>query len=257
MQLWSLLSALALAYSSSAVLYTAFLGIWPQFLLMWLALPPAAVLLLVPTLRRLLLGSVISVIALAIAALYTPCFYFILPLLVVRATPQPADAIVVLAGGINCKLGILPPASLERLEQGVRLWRAGYADTLVFSQQSDALTGPNCPKISELSQQFVYRTYPYGSVHFETLRNVMNTYDESREAARVVHEHHWHNVLLVTSALHSRRASLLFARQGIPFTSVPVSLLSSGGWQIPSNLERITLMRELEALFKGLILRQL
>ncbi|ULH18279.1 YdcF family protein (plasmid) [Deinococcus sp. KNUC1210] len=207
--------------------------------------------------RSLLLRVVLPVVVLGTALLYTPLFYLVPPLLLFGSTPRNADAIVILAGGVNCKAGILTPRSLERLEQGVRLWRAGYADTLVFSSQSDALTGPNCPKISELSQQFVYRTYPYGSVHFETLQNVMNTYDESREAARVVHEHHWHNVLLVTSALHSRRASLFFARQGIPFTSVPVSPSPPSPGLFPRRLERIFLLRELGAFLKGLVRRQL
>jgi uncharacterized SAM-binding protein YcdF (DUF218 family) len=54
-----------------------------------------------------------------------------------------------------------------------------------------------------------------------TVGPVDNTRDEAREVGRLCREHGWRRLLLVTSPLHSRRASASFEREGLEVISSP------------------------------------
>ncbi|GHG05757.1 hypothetical protein GCM10017783_17940 [Deinococcus piscis] len=146
------------------------------------------------------------------AALFTPLVPRTLSALTEAQAPAPADAIIVLGGGLSCAEGTLEPASAARLSRGLDLWRAGYADTLVFSSQSDVLTPPECPRMSDLQAAQVRRWFD-SPPRILTLQNVTDTADEARRAARLEAEHSWTRVLLVTSPSHSARAAALFRRE--------------------------------------------
>lgn len=155
------------------------------------------------------------------AALFTPLVPRALDRLTEAQAPAPADAIIVLGGGLSCTEGTLEPASAARLSRGLDLWRAGYADTLVFSSQSDALTPPECPRMSQLQAAQVQRWFDRPP-HILTLQDVTDTADEARRAAGLEAEHGWTRVLLVTSPSHSARAAALFRRElGAEVRSVP------------------------------------
>lgn len=146
------------------------------------------------------------------AALFTPLVPRALAALTEAQAPAPADAIIVLGGGLSCAEGSLEPASAARLSRGTDLWRAGYADTLVFSSQSDALTPPECPRMSDLQAAQLRRWFDRPP-RILTLRGVTDTADEARQAARLEAEYGWRRVLLVTSPSHSARAAALFRRE--------------------------------------------
>jgi uncharacterized SAM-binding protein YcdF (DUF218 family) len=97
---------------------------------------------------------------------------------------EPADAVVVLAGGDG-----------ERLDRGLELMREGVAPTLVLS------FGPD--KLCTIEQ-------PYPVVCFTP--SPENTRGEAEAIGRIAAEHGWTNLLLVTSTSHVTRARLLIER---------------------------------------------
>ncbi|WP_261663695.1 YdcF family protein [Deinococcus sp. Marseille-Q6407] len=160
-------------------------------------------------LLRALLGAAALVYA---AALFTPLVPHAMAALTEAQAPAPADAIIVLGGGLNCAEGTPAPASAARLSRGIDLWRAGYAETLVLSSQSDVLSPASCPRLSDLEAAQLRRWFAVPP-RLLTLQNVTDTADEARQAAGLEAQHGWKRVLLVTSPSHSARAAALFRRE--------------------------------------------
>jgi len=97
---------------------------------------------------------------------------------------EPADAVVVLAGGDG-----------ERLERGLELVREGVAPTLALSFGPDRLCG---------------EPQPFDVLCFTP--SPENTRGEAETIARIASEQGWSNVVLVTSTSHVTRARLLLER---------------------------------------------
>jgi uncharacterized SAM-binding protein YcdF (DUF218 family) len=98
---------------------------------------------------------------------------------------QPADAVVVLAGGDG-----------ERLERGLELVQAGVAPTLALSFGPDRLCGGGAQ--------------PFAVVCFRP--EPEDTRGEAEAIARLASEHGWTNLVLVTSTSHVTRARMLLER---------------------------------------------
>ncbi len=174
-----------------------------------------------PLLRRGLLALGALAAALLLVTLFTPILRPALTALTELGAPAPADAIVVLGGGVSCGSAQLEATSAARLTRGLELWRAGYAPLLTVSEQSNLFGGASCPKIAGLEQAEVKRLYGGTGPHLEVLRNVTDTADEARRAGGLARQLGWRRVLLVTSPSHSRRAAKLFRAQGLTVISVP------------------------------------
>ncbi|WP_407542113.1 YdcF family protein (plasmid) [Deinococcus radiomollis] len=204
---------------------------------------------------RLLVLTTCMLFPLACLA-YTPLLHVVLAVMVRREHPVQADAIVVLGGGVNCATSKFLPVTQRRFDRGFQLWQAGYAPVLVFSQQSRRTLGPDCPTDATVATRLIHLALPGQSVPIEVLPDVVDTFDEARATANLVRKHHWTRILLVTSNWHSRRAAQLFQRQGIVLTSTPTQEPVPSGF-VPTIDERHTLLRELGAYFKALVLGQL
>jgi uncharacterized SAM-binding protein YcdF (DUF218 family) len=99
---------------------------------------------------------------------------------------EPADAVVVLAGGEG-----------ERLDRGLELVQAGVAPTLALSFGPDRLCG-DAP--AQAFDVVCFRPSPE------------NTRGEAEAIGRIAAERGWTNVVLVTSTSHVTRARLLLER---------------------------------------------
>ena len=135
--------------------------------------------------------------------------------LIVAEAPQPADAIVVLAGNAP-----------DRLPFAERLRQQGYARLLVVSNEPvhthglettwRALheAGLAAPELTDDALIILDDPPPESTV------------DEARRDADLLAARGLHSALLVTDAFHSRRASLLFraafAHKGLSVRSTPV-----------------------------------
>lgn len=166
---------------------------------------------------------------------HTSALSVVLPLFIVREVPQPADAIVVLAGGVNCQTGELSAQSSARLDHGLTLWQAGWASTLTLSDYTPPSSKP-CPSVATLSRQIITQRHGAQGPRTLILDSVQSTRDEAEQAAALAQRQGWKRVLLVTSPTHSRRALLLFRQLGVPVVSVPAS--STFDTSLPTYWER-------------------
>lgn len=122
--------------------------------------------------------------------------------------PQRADVIVVLAGGER---------SLTRLEEGLRLVRAGYATNLVvsgveFNPQSEFFDQP--------TWELLQRNLTAARLFVDPQSDF--TQKTARFVNRLAEREGWRSVLVVTSEFHWRRTRLLFRYECAPALSVRI-----------------------------------
>lgn len=122
-------------------------------------------------------------------------------------TPRHADAIVVLGGG---KLPVGDWShTTTRAGMGLSLWRAGWAPLVLVSGSDQAM---------DLAQGFGHSGMPDGDLRIEATSR--NTHENARNSAAILKAEGLRHVLLVTSAVHMRRAAGCFRHEGIEVTPV-------------------------------------
>ena len=126
--------------------------------------------------------------------------------------PRPADAIFVFAG------------NQERKSFAVERWRAGAARTLIVSvgrfewRRFPSLGLPDGGLRDLVAETPYWRRHFFVQVEAEGARasfvgmRPFGTRHEARSLARVMRENGWRSVIVVTSAVHVRRASLALTR---------------------------------------------
>jgi uncharacterized SAM-binding protein YcdF (DUF218 family) len=148
------------------------------------------------------------------------------PVLDVAACPQ-SDAIVILAGMTDPPL---PPrkeidvgSAFDRLLHGLRLLRAGRAPLLVLSGGViPALSGTEESEAAQMRQLLLeYGVAPEDMLLEERSRN---TYENAVFTRQLLETRGLHQVLLVTSASHMRRAMGAFRGQGIAAVAAPTDV---------------------------------
>jgi uncharacterized SAM-binding protein YcdF (DUF218 family) len=134
----------------------------------------------------------------------------------VEALPE-ADAIVVLGGGVT---GPVAPrlhadlnAAADRVVHAARLHRAGKAPVLVAS--GGPLPWASRPTTDDEAAWQTWGVPPEAVV--AEVRST-TTYENARYTAELAHERAWSHLLLVTSALHMRRALATFEATGLRVT---------------------------------------
>jgi uncharacterized SAM-binding protein YcdF (DUF218 family) len=195
----------------------------PEGLLLFLIVAGGLAAAFAVSRRILYLGAGVLALLLTLCLL-TPVLRAPLDALTLSQSPQEADAIVILGGGVQCGTRELASNSQTRLLSGLELWRAGYAPVVTVSEQSD-LFSATCPKMSVIEREVIRTLYPQGGPEVVTLGNVTTTRDEAARVRDLAGERHWKQILLVTSPSHSRRAAGIFAAQleagGVRVVSVP------------------------------------
>lgn len=193
--LWLLLLAAALLLTARRRWAAAFVALAFALLVWFGGQPPVAVWMIAP-LERPYAGTTLD------------------------AAP-PADAIVVLGGSHRVSpadfQGLDLTCCADRLITGVELARQGRARLLLLG--GDGASGPGAAAESARLGAWWHK---WGLTNFtvETLGPVRNTRDEAVATATLARERGWTNVLLVTSALHLRRAVAAFRAVQVPVTPV-------------------------------------
>lgn len=134
----------------------------------------------------------------------------------VTGEPQPADAIVVLGAGAAPD-GALSDQSLRRLMGGLVLYHRGLAPRLL-------VMGPGyegSPVEAEIRAALA-RDLGVPAAALVVEGRGLTTRHEAALAAARLRELGGHRVLLVTGAMHMRRARLLFERAGLEVVPAPV-----------------------------------
>ncbi|MDP1571643.1 MAG: ElyC/SanA/YdcF family protein [Vicinamibacterales bacterium] len=193
-------------------------------------------------LRRLYSGArrrtVEGLAALLVAYLlvfHTPLVWWLASPLTVTAPPQPADAIVVFAGGVG-ESGRAGGGFQERVTQAVELYKAGYAPRVVFSS-GFVFTMREAEVMRAVAEA---NGVPRDAIVLE--ERAANTYENVAFTQDILEARGWRRILLVSSPYHMRRA-LLTWRHVAPGTEVvpaPVpesQFYARDGWGI--SLEQI------------------
>lgn len=169
------------------------------------------------TARRHTVQAIGAVIALYVLLFYTPLLWWIASPLKLTAPPVSADAIVVFAGGVG-ESGKLGTGFQERVSQAVKLYKAGYAPRVIFSSgyiftlhEAEVMKGVA-----------VDSGVPPDAILLE--EHAANTFENVAFTNRILADHGWRRVLLVSSPYHMRRAMMTWrhAAPDVTVTPMPV-----------------------------------
>jgi len=142
----------------------------------------------------------------AIGSWITAAFVFLLIILGVAAgrilvvnAPQPADAILVLAGETS-----------SRPARALQLLRQGYSRRVILDVPADARIYGFTPL--ELAQMYVAHLPEAGSIKLCPIHG-LSTKEETQDAAQCLAQEGAASVLIVTSDYHTRRALNIFRHE--------------------------------------------
>lgn len=154
------------------------------------------------------------------------------PAVPVEQLPQ-ADAIVVLGGGaVPAVPGERPYAEVmaagDRVLHAARLWRAGKAPLVLASGdfRSPRIARPELGEAGAMQDLLVELGVPADRVLMEP--DSADTEQNAEFSARILSARGARHVLLVTSALHMRRAHWLFERAGLRVTPASTDVETAG-----------------------------
>jgi uncharacterized SAM-binding protein YcdF (DUF218 family) len=139
-----------------------------------------------------------------------------------RALPH-ADAIVVLAGGggyarmDRAGLDLDEMHDSSRIAAGARAWVAGVAPVVILS---GGVGPPGHREADNMARVIARLGVPRKALLLEDRSH--STRENAQYTAQLAREHGIHRVVLVTSALHMPRASLLFRKAGLDVIAQPV-----------------------------------
>lgn len=123
---------------------------------------------------------------------------------------QTADAIVAVSGGDTA----------ARTAEAVRLYDEGWAPKLIFSGAAQDKSGPS--NAAAMRHEAQVAGVPFKDIIVEEYSATTKQNAENTEA--IMQKNGIHDVILVTSAYHQRRAALEFnARSGVNVRNHPVS----------------------------------
>jgi uncharacterized SAM-binding protein YcdF (DUF218 family) len=144
--------------------------------------------------------------------------------LLVEPDLRPRPWVVVLSGGITSK-GLLSATSRERVVWAADLYRRGLGERLIVSG-GPRRPGrpPSGPAMKRLAAEL---GVPEGLI--ETEGHSSRTAENAEEVAALLHARGSPSILLVTSPLHMRRATLCFAKHGVSVGAAPVPEASASG----------------------------
>jgi uncharacterized SAM-binding protein YcdF (DUF218 family) len=134
------------------------------------------------------------------------------------AVLTPADAAIVLGGTQRLSahdiFGFAIASAEERVLTGAELMRLGKARTLVLGGSTQSVPGePGVPTMTLIRNWLVASGLTTAGV--TNLGLCANTHEEAIQFSKMKRLKDWRKVVLVTSALHLRRAEAAFRKQGV------------------------------------------
>ena len=134
--------------------------------------------------------------------------------------PRPADAVVVLAGGVG-ESGEAGGGYQERVKTAIDLYDAGFTSHLVFVS-GYAFAFKEAEIMRDLA---VSRGVPESAIVLET--TAATTYEDVVKARVILHRQGWRRILLVSSPYHMRRAMGVWAKQAPAIDVIPTPVTNS------------------------------
>jgi uncharacterized SAM-binding protein YcdF (DUF218 family) len=193
--------------------FATMFSFWGDRTLVVLSSVAAGALLGLARLEKLVIAGAAAAISLWLLVAFTPLTYWMGEGLVRKDPLQKADAVFVLASGLQAD-GDLSNAAMSRLVSGLELLGRGFAQRLVLSELS--LANPRYrDAASELMDSLGL------SQEVIVVGPVRNTHDEAVAVSELSRELGFERLLVVTSPGHSLRASLALEAEGVEVISAP------------------------------------
>jgi uncharacterized SAM-binding protein YcdF (DUF218 family)/glycosyltransferase involved in cell wall biosynthesis len=172
------------------------------------------------TTRRRTIQIVLGVVAAYFLIFQTTFVWWLASPLDVSAPPEPADAIVVFAGGVG-ESGQAGGGYQERVAAAVDLYRAGYARHLVLSSGFRFVF-----REAEIMRDLaVANGVPAEAIVLE--ETAANTHEMVAASSAILRRQGWKKILFVSSPYHMRRALLAWRGTAPDVTVVPTPVHQS------------------------------
>ncbi|MDQ3996112.1 MAG: YdcF family protein [Gemmatimonadota bacterium] len=130
---------------------------------------------------------------------------------------RPAQAVIVLSGGVTTDAHLKPPV-VDRVLTGLALIRRGIASTLIVSRERRGPAGRGVT--SDADQQRIVALVER-PVRLLIVDSVLSTRDEAVRIRALARTLDITSVVVVTSPLHTSRACATFEKVGFTVTCVP------------------------------------
>lgn len=136
---------------------------------------------------------------------------------------------VLLGGDIvtydNAKQRVIFRSGADRLMQTIDLYHHKVIDTIMITGGSGHLLHSDRTEANYIKTYLVGIGIPEKDIIVDIMAR--NTYQNALEVAKMLKVNHHEKVLLITSALHMRRASACFTKQGIAHDKYSTSQITS------------------------------
>lgn len=184
--------------------------------------------------RRRTVEGVVAIVLAYLLVFQTPLLWWAAEPLRLSAMPEAADAVVVFAGGVG-ESGKAQGGYLERLKQGVDLYKAGYASSLVFSS-GYVFSFKEAEVMRALA---IDQGVPADRIVLE--EQATNTHENVTFTNRILQQRQWRRILLVSSPYHMRRATLVWQKAAPDVTVIPTPPFSSQFYEhgMGASLEQV------------------
>ena len=164
---------------------------------------------------RLLFRSVIGLALLYGVTFHTPLVWFLAEPLTVKEQPQPADVIVVFAGGVG-ESGEVSEGYQNLVKQAVELYRLGLAPKILY------ISGHTWTFQEADLMKILTESLGVPSSAVLTEKRVRNTYDYVLRIKEMSPSYGWKSLLVVTSRYHGLRTALTFSKNAPELTVTQV-----------------------------------
>lgn len=184
--------------------------------------------------RRRTTEAVLGIVLAYLLIFQTPLLWWAADPLRMSATPEVADAVVVFAGGVG-ESGKAQGGYLERLKQAVDLYKAGYANSLIFSS-GYVFSFKEAEVMRALA---VDQGVPADRIVLE--ERATNTYENVTFTSQILRDRQWRRILLVSSPYHMRRATMVWHKVAPDVTVIPAPPFSSQFYEhgMGASLEQV------------------
>ena len=127
-----------------------------------------------------------------------------------------ADAIVVVSGGDTA----------ARTDEGIKLFKNGWADAIVFSGAAQDKSGPS--NAAAMRLHAIAEGVPEAAIYVE--ESAVNTEENAMKTQTIFENNNFSTVILVTSGYHQRRSALEFKQESENSTVLNHPLLNDKDW---------------------------
>jgi uncharacterized SAM-binding protein YcdF (DUF218 family) len=141
----------------------------------------------------IILAAVIGVLVVLVVAFIAFAGFYLSP----QNALKKSDAIVAISGG----------ETQQRVDEAVRLYKAGWAPSLIFSGAAAAGTVSNA---LAMERQAIAEGVPESVISIDELST--NTAQNAKDVGALIRRRGIHQIILVTSPYHQRRAYITFHR---------------------------------------------